>query len=123
MEAGYNLKDQVTYLKLLPRFMERQQSFKDIGFVYLVNHGLSEERVNDMFKWVGNALKHPPAESKADALSQSKRFFDQPMAVKMLAPHPASGSHHRGKSASMQILLISLSLMVLCRYRLLGTRC
>ena len=32
MEAGYNLKDQVTYLKLLPRFAERQQSFKDIGF-------------------------------------------------------------------------------------------
>lgn len=34
------------------------QSFKDIGFVYLVNHGLSEERLDDMFEWVGNALPH-----------------------------------------------------------------
>lgn len=32
MDDGDNLKEQVTYLRLLPRFTERQQSFKDIGF-------------------------------------------------------------------------------------------
>ncbi|GJE85125.1 thymine dioxygenase [Phanerochaete sordida] len=56
------------------------QSFKDIGFVYLINHGLAEAKVDSMFDW-------------------SKRFFAQPMDVKMLAPHPTSGSHHRGYSA------------------------
>lgn len=56
------------------------QSFKDIGFVYLINHGLPQDKVDAMFDW-------------------SKRFFSQPMDVKMLAPHPPSGSHHRGYSA------------------------
>ena len=28
------------------------QSFKDIGFVYLVNHGLSQQKIDDMFAWV-----------------------------------------------------------------------
>ncbi|EKM57563.1 uncharacterized protein PHACADRAFT_115792 [Phanerochaete carnosa HHB-10118-sp] len=56
------------------------QSFKDIGFVYLVNHGLAQDKVDGMFDW-------------------SKRFFSQPMDVKMLAPHPADGAHHRGYSS------------------------
>ncbi|KIP04361.1 hypothetical protein PHLGIDRAFT_76061 [Phlebiopsis gigantea 11061_1 CR5-6] len=56
------------------------QSFKDTGFVYLINHGLPQEKVDEMFGW-------------------SKRFFEQPADVKLLAPHPANGSHHRGYSA------------------------
>ena len=28
------------------------QSFKDVGFVYLVNHGLAQAKVDDMFDWV-----------------------------------------------------------------------
>ncbi|EKM57512.1 uncharacterized protein PHACADRAFT_138688 [Phanerochaete carnosa HHB-10118-sp] len=56
------------------------QSFKDTGFVYLTSHGLSQTKVEGMFAW-------------------SRRFFSQPMDVKMLAPHPASGLHHRGYSA------------------------
>ncbi|OBZ71618.1 hypothetical protein A0H81_08344 [Grifola frondosa] len=55
-------------------------SFKDIGFVHLVNHGLSQEKIDEMFNW-------------------SKRFFAQPMELKQLAPHPPSGKHHRGYSA------------------------
>ncbi|KAJ7263451.1 Clavaminate synthase-like protein [Mycena rebaudengoi] len=54
-------------------------SFKDIGFVYLLNHGIPQAQVDQMF-----------------ALSTA--FFKQPMDVKMLAPHPASGTHHRGYS-------------------------
>ncbi|KZT12038.1 thymine dioxygenase [Laetiporus sulphureus 93-53] len=55
-------------------------SFKTIGFVYLVNHGLSKERIDKMFDW-------------------SKKFFAQPLETKLLAPHPPSGAHHRGYSA------------------------
>ncbi|TFY83864.1 hypothetical protein EWM64_g140 [Hericium alpestre] len=56
------------------------ESFKSIGFVYLVNHGLPQEKINDMFSW-------------------SRQFFGSPMETKKLAPHPPSGAHHRGYSA------------------------
>ncbi|CCM03542.1 uncharacterized protein FIBRA_05676 [Fibroporia radiculosa] len=56
------------------------RSFRDVGFVYLVNHGLPKEKIDEMFDW-------------------SKKFFAQPMDVKQLAPHPPSGTHHRGYSA------------------------
>lgn len=54
-------------------------SFKNTGFVYLTNHGFSEKDVQAMFTW-------------------SKKFFSLPLETKMLAPHPASGTHHRGYS-------------------------
>ena len=28
------------------------QSFKDIGFVYLINHGLAQAKIDGMFDWV-----------------------------------------------------------------------
>ncbi|KAJ7854610.1 thymine dioxygenase [Mycena leptocephala] len=52
-------------------------SFKDIGFVYLLNHGIPQERVTQMFE-------------------MSKTFFAKPMEIKQLAPHPPSGTHQRG---------------------------
>ncbi|KAF8592585.1 Clavaminate synthase-like protein [Ramaria rubella] len=55
-------------------------SFKDTGFVYLVNHPLPKDKIDGMFEW-------------------SKRFFSLPMEKKQLAPHPPSGTHHRGYSA------------------------
>ncbi|KIJ31282.1 hypothetical protein M422DRAFT_36291 [Sphaerobolus stellatus SS14] len=55
-------------------------SFKDTGFVYLVNHPVPKEKIEEMFLL-------------------SKKFFDLPMEKKQLAPHPLSGSHHRGYSA------------------------
>ncbi|KAF7791654.1 hypothetical protein EIP86_002676 [Pleurotus ostreatoroseus] len=56
-------------------------SFKSIGFVYLVNHGLPQDKIRGMFEW-----------------ASSRRFFALPMEKKMLAPHPTSGTHHRGYS-------------------------
>ncbi|OCH91839.1 thymine dioxygenase [Obba rivulosa] len=56
------------------------KSFQDTGFVYLVNHGISQDKVQSMFDW-------------------SKKFFSLPQDIKMLAPHPSSGTHHRGYSA------------------------
>jgi isopenicillin N synthase-like dioxygenase len=55
-------------------------SLKDTGFVYLLNHGLPQEKIDRMFQW-------------------SKQFFSQPEETKQLAPHPPSGTHHRGYSA------------------------
>ncbi|KAH9936297.1 thymine dioxygenase [Fomitopsis serialis] len=55
------------------------ESFKAIGFVYVVNHGLPKEKIDDMFGW-------------------SKQFFALPLETKMLAPHPPSGKHPRGYS-------------------------
>ncbi|KAJ7246122.1 Clavaminate synthase-like protein [Mycena haematopus] len=55
-------------------------SFKDIGFVYLLNHGIPPERSAEMFTW-------------------SKEFFAQDLETKNLAPHPSSGAHHRGYSS------------------------
>ncbi|KAH9476482.1 Proline hydroxylase buaE [Psilocybe cubensis] len=56
------------------------QSFQEIGFVYLINHGLDADKIDGMFGW-------------------SRKLFDLPPAVKELAPHPPSGTHHRGYSA------------------------
>ncbi|KAJ6609998.1 thymine dioxygenase [Mycena sp. CBHHK59/15] len=58
-------------------------SFKEVGFVYLLNHGIPQERIAEMFEL-------------------SKTFFSQPMDVKQLAPHPPSGTHHRGYSSPGQ---------------------
>ncbi|KAL4243941.1 iron/ascorbate-dependent oxidoreductase family protein [Abortiporus biennis] len=55
-------------------------SFKETGFVYLVNHGLGQDKIDQMFNW-------------------SQKFFTLPLELKQLAPHPADGSHHRGYSA------------------------
>jgi len=55
------------------------QALRDIGFVYLINHGLPQEKIDQMFHW-------------------SKQFFALPSDVKGLAPHPASAYHHRGYS-------------------------
>ncbi|KAG6917417.1 hypothetical protein DXG01_002686 [Tephrocybe rancida] len=54
-------------------------SFKETGFVYLVNHGFPDHETQNMFHW-------------------SKKFFSLSYEEKMLAPHPPSGTHHRGYS-------------------------
>ncbi|KAF1977268.1 thymine dioxygenase [Bimuria novae-zelandiae CBS 107.79] len=56
------------------------EAFRNVGFVYLKNHGVPKEKVEECFEW-------------------SKKFFALPLGTKMLAPHPPGGSHHRGYSA------------------------
>ncbi|GAO52374.1 flavonol synthase/flavanone 3-hydroxylase [Saitoella complicata NRRL Y-17804] len=56
------------------------QAFKTVGFVYLINHGVPQEKVNECFAW-------------------SKKFFDLPSEIKNLAPHPPSGRYHKGYSS------------------------
>ncbi|KAF1946378.1 Clavaminate synthase-like protein [Clathrospora elynae] len=58
---------------------EMDDAFRGVGFVYLRNHGVDAEMVEQCFKW-------------------SEKFFALPLETKMLAPHPPGGSHHRGYS-------------------------
>ncbi|KAH7094866.1 hypothetical protein FB567DRAFT_565922 [Paraphoma chrysanthemicola] len=55
-------------------------AFQNVGFVYLKNHGVSLDLVEECFSW-------------------SKKFFALPPETKALAPHPPGGAHHRGYSA------------------------
>lgn len=52
---------------------------RHVGFVYVVNHGVSNELLEEAFGW-------------------SKKLFDLPEEKKMLAPHPPGPTVHRGYS-------------------------
>lgn len=52
---------------------------KNVGFVYIVNHKVSPERLHEAFAW-------------------SKKLFDLKQEEKMLAPHPNGSAVHRGYS-------------------------
>ncbi|OCL14082.1 Clavaminate synthase-like protein [Glonium stellatum] len=55
------------------------EAFRNVGFVYLTNHGVPQERVDECFEW-------------------SAKFFALPTSTKLLAPHPPGSTHHRGYS-------------------------
>ncbi|KAF3483550.1 oxidoreductase, 2OG-Fe(II) oxygenase family [Arthroderma uncinatum] len=55
------------------------EAFRDVGFVYLKNHGVPQGVVDDAFSW-------------------SKKLFDLPQSEKEKAPHPPEGWWHRGYS-------------------------
>ena len=52
---------------------------RTVGFVYIVNHQLSPDRLAHAFEW-------------------SKKLFDLGVEQKMLAPHPSGYTVHRGYS-------------------------
>ncbi|KAL0064010.1 hypothetical protein AAF712_009078 [Marasmius tenuissimus] len=55
------------------------EACRDVGFAYLINTGIPQEKVDGMFEW-------------------SARFFKLPPEVKKKAPHPPEGWKHRGYS-------------------------
>ncbi|ORY77987.1 flavonol synthase/flavanone 3-hydroxylase [Leucosporidium creatinivorum] len=55
------------------------EACRDVGFAYLVNTGIPQDSVDEMFAW-------------------SARFFALPIEVKQKIPHPPSGQEHRGYS-------------------------
>lgn len=55
------------------------EACQNVGFVYIINHHLSSERLAQAFEW-------------------SKKLFDLKLEQKMLAPHPAGFTVHRGYS-------------------------
>ncbi|KAI9740778.1 MAG: hypothetical protein M1818_004743 [Claussenomyces sp. TS43310] len=54
-------------------------AFKDVGFVYLQNHSLPQDVIDEAFTY-------------------SAKFFALPESIKMKAPHPPEGWWHRGYS-------------------------
>ncbi|KAF2087332.1 Clavaminate synthase-like protein [Saccharata proteae CBS 121410] len=52
---------------------------RNVGFVYIINHGVTEDLLTEAFAW-------------------SKKLFDLPHEKKMLAPHPEGPNVHRGYS-------------------------
>ncbi|THU82718.1 oxidoreductase [Dendrothele bispora CBS 962.96] len=62
---------------------------RDVGFAYLINTGIPQEKVDEMFTW---------CEKTHWVASYSSRFFKLPLEVKMKAPHPPEGWKHRGYS-------------------------
>ncbi|KIJ69413.1 hypothetical protein HYDPIDRAFT_106017 [Hydnomerulius pinastri MD-312] len=55
------------------------EACRDVGFAYLINTGILQSEVDDIFVW-------------------SKKFFYLPPDTKHLAPHPPEGWKHRGYS-------------------------
>ncbi|KMU87045.1 thymine dioxygenase [Coccidioides immitis H538.4] len=53
---------------------------RDVGFVYIVNHGMAPEKVAEAFAW-------------------SEKFFNLSSDEKQKAPHPSGASVHRGYSS------------------------
>lgn len=53
---------------------------QDVGFVYIVNHGVASETLKEAFSW-------------------SEKFFRLSTAEKQLAPHPSGAVVHRGYSS------------------------
>ncbi|KAI8629971.1 hypothetical protein F5Y19DRAFT_430449 [Xylariaceae sp. FL1651] len=58
---------------------ELTEACRRVGFVYVVNHGVSADLLDEAFDW-------------------SRRLFDLPLEQKMLAPHPPGPTVHRGYS-------------------------
>ncbi|KAJ5168647.1 uncharacterized protein N7482_004241 [Penicillium canariense] len=55
------------------------QAFKKVGFVYIKNHGVPQDLLDQAFAW-------------------SAKFFALPQSEKNKAPHPPEGWYHRGYS-------------------------
>ncbi|KAK7704123.1 hypothetical protein SLS64_008681 [Diaporthe eres] len=55
------------------------EACRGVGFVYIINHGVTPELLDEAFSW-------------------SKKLFDLPEEKKMLAPHPPGPNVHRGYS-------------------------
>ncbi|KAI0107122.1 hypothetical protein GGR51DRAFT_516341 [Nemania sp. FL0031] len=58
---------------------ELTEACRRVGFVYVVNHGVQADLLEEAFSW-------------------SRRLFDLPLEKKMLAPHPPGPNVHRGYS-------------------------
>ncbi|KAM3547684.1 hypothetical protein ARSEF4850_009867 [Beauveria asiatica] len=56
------------------------KAFREVGFAYIKNHGIPEEKIKEAFFW-------------------SRKFFDLAQSEKDKAPHPAEGWYHRGYSS------------------------
>lgn len=56
------------------------QVMRDVGFMYIINHGIEINDQKRLFEW-------------------SKKFFKMDIIQKQKCPHPINGAHHRGWSS------------------------
>lgn len=63
---------------------ELANACRTVGFVYVVNHGLDDDLLDEAFAW-------------------SKKLFDLPTDKKMLAPHPPGITHHIHRKLSQTV--------------------
>ncbi|GMF02515.1 unnamed protein product [Ambrosiozyma monospora] len=59
---------------------EMVTAMREVGFMYVMNHGITQEDQVEIFLW-------------------SERFFKLSLQQKSKCPHPAKGEHHRGWSS------------------------
>jgi isopenicillin N synthase-like dioxygenase len=76
-------------------------AFRTVGFVYLKNHGVPLDMIQECFTWVRLSTLFTvfPPTTNLTPLLQSATLCALPPSTKMLAPHPPGGAHHRGYSA------------------------
>ena len=74
--SWYNTQDESSHQGVAHELVEACQK---VGFVYIVNHSLSESTLDEAFDWM-------------------KRFFQLSDEEKMQAPHPEGWAVHRGYS-------------------------
>ena len=77
----------------------------NVGFVKLINHGIDDEKLDQLFAWV-SGLKHLlRKEHTLTTSSQNAKFFALPDEAKAKAAHPPEGNPHRGYSYIGQEML------------------
>lgn len=72
---------------------EVARSFKEQGFLKIVNHGIPLTTIEALFDWVRSKIKLLRAATNGE---QNQRFFNLPLCTKMKAPHPEAANPHRG---------------------------
>ena len=75
--AGWSLNNSIQQKKEIAHKLI--EACQNVGFVYIINHDVSPERLAQAFEW-------------------SKKLFDLKLEQKMLAPHPSGFTVHRGYS-------------------------
>ncbi|KAL0566942.1 hypothetical protein V5O48_015056 [Marasmius crinis-equi] len=73
-------------LEICKKFYE---ACRDVGFAYLINTGIPQEKVDGMFEWLRSYHCY---------LMSSAKLFKLPLEIKKKALHPPEGWRHRGYS-------------------------
>lgn len=77
--------------------MSLLRTFSELGFLKLINHGIEEPMINELFSWV-RLSRTIVSSSEADHDEQNQKLFALPLEVKMKAAHPPRPNPHRGYS-------------------------
>jgi hypothetical protein len=73
-------------------------AFKSSGFVYLINHGMSQDLVDEAFSWVHSPFysQQPPTALRADTPFRARNSLTYPKRSRIVSPTP---QNHGGTEA------------------------